>query len=158
MNLQEVYLMFLSFIHMGVWMYLLFAFALGKHHVYFSLVILLPIIYIVQSLPVHILFYTKFKFVTKNKQYLRSYNDSEFKMTESKRNFMNRLSKIINIPFDEIKDALMIINYYDDLYIMSKIKENISSWFETRSYIDPVSPQGLIIISYIINVFAYVIM
>lgn len=142
----------LVFVHTAVWLFALFGcLVLGKKAALFNILILLPIIYVFQSLPVHLILKEKMKYVLSHKDCLKK-NEN---MLRSHRSDCDdeHVSKVTGIPIDDVIDSYKYITYYEDLFPLNALNRKLAFMFSDISYMNPLSPQGLILLSFIINIY-----
>ena len=146
-NKQKLYIHCLCLIHVIVWLIVLFGGFVSYKLAILNLYILLPLIYIVQSMSFHFIMKEKIRHIKDNKKYLcnKILNLPEEEIVE-----LSIEAKKLNMTTKELIDILGYIEYYSDQYIIpyyfEKLKRNsYSSWK------NPFSPQGVIILGYIFN-------
>jgi hypothetical protein len=153
-NINVLILHIVCIIHIFVWIYVLFGGFISETQNDFILYIGLPTIFFVQLLPFHILNETKYMLVDNTKNNTDEYNNIEYKdinnlSIDDKHNlcvengFKNNNKKTIQL----LKDTL-------NLYLLPKYIENLR-YMCKYSFQNPFSAQGLIIISFIINVYLH---
>ncbi len=150
MNLYELKMYGLVIFHTVVWLVALFGgIVFGKDVALFNIFALLPFVYLFQSLPVHLILKEKMEFVLKNKEHLKK-NE---RMLRSHRSDCDdaHVSKVTGIPIEDVIDSYKYITYYEDKFILNEINRKLAYFFSDRSYMNPLSPQGLIILAFIIN-------
>lgn len=151
-NRYELVVHFLCFIHILVWIYLLFAWALGKSHALFVIGVCLPLVYIIQSMPCHIIVYTKMRFIQQHEAHLQKEEPANMIVTEELKSVITRLSRIMGIPQERLWEIFRVIEYYENAWLLPKAMNYGRRWFDRRSFMNPLSAQGLIILCYVLNV------
>lgn len=142
----------LVFVHTVIWLFALFGcLVLGKKAALFNILILLPIIYVFQSLPVHLILKEKMEYVLSHRDCLKK-NEN---MPRSHRSDCDdeHVSKVTGIPVDDVIDSYKYITYYEDKFPLNALNRRLAFMFSDISYMNPLSPQGLILLSFIINVY-----
>lgn len=138
--------------HTLVWLFALFGcLFFGKKAAVFNVLILLPVIYIFQSLPVHLILKEKMIYVLKHKDCLKKNDD----MPRSHRSDCDdfHVSKVTGIPIDDVIDSYKYITYYEDKFPLNALNRKLAYMLSDVSYMNPLSPQGLILLSFVINVY-----
>jgi hypothetical protein len=155
MNNYEIIILSLFIYHSLIWILSIFlcffSFKISK----IILVFILPIIYLFQSLPFHKILLLELLFIRKYKQYLNKIPKSERinkYYNKRTRSDFKYYSRILNI---ELKELLELFDYY--YYYINKISiikyfYKIKNYFDNTSFVNPLSPQGLIILCYIMNI------
>ena len=138
----------LFIIHLTIWFIVYFGCLFNSTLNKFNLLILLPVIFIAQSLPFHPIMYTKMKYIKEN---FNAHNDNN--LCDEEKEDMKRLSRIFNEPYDKILEYYS--TYMNNEDIIGKHLRIIRKHCDDYCNKNPFSSQGLIIIGYIINVYAY---
>ena len=99
-------------IHLTIWFIVYFGCLFNSTLNKFNLLILLPVIFIAQSLPFHPIMYTKMKYIKEN---FNAHNDNN--LCDEEKEDMKRLSRIFNEPYDKI------LEYYSTY--MNNNKNNV---------------------------------
>ena len=154
MNRHELYLFFLVTVHMFVWLYVAFAWVLPhrKKHIAFVLFFLLPLVFIVQSLPCHFIVYLKFKYIMQHMNAFRTSNSGTIAQIDVQ--IAENISKTLGMSVNEIIEILAKLKYYEELYTITYYFDRAKKWFDNKTFMNPFGPHGMIIIGYIINTFA----
>jgi hypothetical protein len=152
MNSQEFKMYGLVTLHTVIWLVALFGgIVFGKDVALFNILAFLPAIYIFQSLPVHLILKEKIEFVLANKQHLRKKEH----ITYSKRGECDDayVSKVTGIPLEDVIESYKYITYYEDKFFLNDMNRKLAYMFSNMSYMNPLSPQGLIILAFIVNAY-----
>lgn len=154
MNQHEAVIYAGNLFHLLIWCYVTLAWLLpyAKYHVLFIVTILLPVIYIVQSMPCHFLMYAKLKYIQKHRSSFKTLTD--YQLGGVDRNVLENISKSLNWDVKELHDLLLVLKAYEFDLQIPKILESGRQVFEGKSFENPFSPQGMIVFAYVINVFA----
>jgi hypothetical protein len=143
-------------IHLFIWCIVIFGGVLNKTINQLNILILLPLIYIAQSLPFHPIMYMKMKYIKESLSVYRQNNTIKtIELCHEEKEDMNRLSILFNEPYDKILEHYTI--YMNNEDNVGKTLRSLRKYCDTRCNKNPFSSQGLIIIGYIINVYAYYI-
>jgi len=121
---MKIPISFLIIFHLTIWLYILFGSFIGKIHSKIILFLIIPLIYLIHILPFHLINELK-----KNSLDLKT--DDELK--ENISNYEEKLPIINNI---------IQLKHYADKEIFK------------NSFANPLSPQGLLILAYIISIYA----
>jgi hypothetical protein len=149
--MEEAKMYGLVIFHTVVWLVALFGgIVFGKKVALLNLYVLLPFVYVFQSLPIHLILKEKMEFVLKNKRHLKK---KEFLHSHRSDCDDEYVSKVTGIPLDDVIESYKYITYYEDKFFLNEINRRLAYYFSDRSYMNPLSPQGLIILGFIINVF-----
>ena len=151
-----IILKLLFIIHLLIWIFVTIGGIFNKTVNQFNLLILLPLIYISQSLSFHPIMYMKMKYIKDTNLYNAKkeyFNDSN--LCDEEKDDMNRLSRLFNESYDKILEHYAI--YIDNEDIISHNLRAIRKYCDKTCNKNPFSSQGLIIIAYIINVYIYYI-
>lgn len=157
MNRHEVVLFLMVTIHVFVWLFVYFSWLGGKHFVIFNTLILLPIIYLVQSMPCHAIIYMKLKHIIKHLNHLRQVPE-KYVFSQVDLNVIDNISRTLTMSKADITEAFKRMKYYEELYSVAKLLYDAQRWFDDKTFMNPLSPHGLIIIGFIINTIAYSIL
>jgi hypothetical protein len=160
MNRHEFSLYVGNGIHIIIWIYLFFAWCLlfwnakiAKIHIVFILLVALPLVYVVQSLPCHAILLAKMNYIQKHRRYFRSLPRYPFDRVDQ--HILQNIALALKWDLAKVQDLMTVVkSYEDDLYIPKLITAG-KQLFEGRSFLNPLTPQGMIIIGYVINVTAY---
>lgn len=160
MNRHEVFLYVGNLVHVFIWFYIFCAWCLyfwnaeeAKAHVLFILIIILPLAYIVQSLPCHFILFVKMNYVQVHRSAFRSLPMFPFDHTDQC--IVQNIARALKWDVKKVYELMSVVKWYEhDLYI-PRLVENVKRVFDGRSFLNPLSPQGMLIIGYIINVAAF---
>ena len=150
-----IILKLLFIIHLLIWIFVTIGGIFNRTVNQFNLLILLPLIYISQSLSFHPIMYMKMKYIKEN---FKKSNNETFKdsiLCDEEKDDMNRLSRLFNESYDKILEHYAI--YIENEDIISHNLRSIRKYCDKTCNKNPFSSQGLIIIAYIINVYIYYI-
>uniref|UniRef100_A0A6C0LYI5 Uncharacterized protein n=1 Tax=viral metagenome TaxID=1070528 RepID=A0A6C0LYI5_9ZZZZ len=149
MNTFELYLMLLCLIHLIIWCFAMFGCIISKKIALFNIFILLPIMYVAQSMSFHCIMKSKIDFVSKYKDILMN---KTMDIPDDERDELTIEAKKLNMTGQEFINILGYIENYSDKYIIPKLYETAKRKLYT-SYRNPLSSQGTIILCYIINLY-----
>lgn len=150
-----VVMFFLNFAHIVAWLYVFLVGFAYPSHIPFILLVLLPLIYIVQSMPCHFMVYAKLMFIKKHRHELKSLDSFHF--NEDDKIAIDRIHVTCGLDKAFLVDAWKVIKYYEHLFVIPYFIDVMRARFDKISYANPLSPQGLIVLSFIINCLAYAI-
>ena len=119
------YIDLLILVHALIWLYVIFGSLIDKNHAKFIIFLVIPLIYLIQMLPVHI-------FTESYKAELKINTDKELKIK------LNEMYKTLKIPI--LKEVLLIF-----VYLKDKVFKN--------SVFNPLSGQGMLILGMSISVY-----
>ena len=148
MNQVELQLYVMIVLHVMIWLFVLFAWAfkLQKIALY-----VLPLIFIFQCLPFHGLVKKKLEFVKKNKDKLKKIEN--FQVPKRSKCKFEYYAKVLEMPYEEVVELFSYLRYYELSVFILKYKNDVYNYFEDNGFENPVSSQGMIVISYILNTF-----
>lgn len=146
-----------NLIHLIIWLFVCFFGLFYENAIYINIFIILPIIYISQSFKNHPIIKEKIMYICKNKSEFYELDLSKF----DKNNYMKLkdlecLQKQINYSKEEIIEAMLIMEYYENKLIIPMIVSNMRAKFDD-SFRNPFDAQGLIVLAYILNVYIFLI-
>lgn len=149
LNRHELYIEALCVVHVIIWMVVLFGGFVSRKLAVLNLYVFLPLVYVAQSMSFHAIMKEKIQYVRKNKQYLRN---KELNLPDDEVMELSREANKLGMTMDEFLEVLSYIEYYADkcilpYYYESLKRKSYSSWK------NPFSPQGTIIIGFILNLF-----
>jgi hypothetical protein len=153
MNRHEFVLYTIILVHVMIWIYLFVAWALphGKWHVRLILS-LLPLIFVMQSLPCHIFVYRKIKYINKHRaSFVKA---PHVVLSNVDRQLLHNISTSLTWDKHELEDLLKVVKYYEGHTQLPKLLHYGIHVFDSLSFQNPFTPQGLLIIAYMINVYA----
>jgi len=110
--------------------------------------------FIIQSMPCHLLVYTKLKYIIENKHYFKRADITKLSITD--RQFVDNTARLLSWDAKDIEDALTRLIYYDTKMILPKFIYYIRDWFDEHSFANPFNAQGLLIIAFMINSIALI--
>lgn len=155
MNKHELYIYSLIVIHLFVWIYVFLGWIfLPNIHIILILTVLLPIFFIVQSMPCHLLVYLKLKYIIDNKHQFKRLDIP--KLSNTDREFVDNTARLLSWNVKDIEDALLRLKYYDYKMVIPKYIYNARDWFDEHSFANPFNAQGLLIIAFMINAIALI--
>ena len=147
---MELYLHFMMYIHAFIWLFVLFAGFFNKKFCYIVLYIILPAIYIIQIYPTHFFMKSKIDYIIKNYDRLSPLDNIDIScITNEEKQDLHQLCNYMEIPYDNMISYFTVYIQYEDIF--SKILRKIKLFFE-RSFKNPASTQGLIILCFITNI------
>lgn len=154
MNVYEVGLYLGSAIHVLIWLYVFFGWLLpnGRLHIKITLFLLLPLIYIVQSMPCHAITYAKLQYIKRVKFHLNSNELYVFDSVDEAT--LNNISRALKWDLAELKTLAKYIKYYELKLQVPKLLGLGRRLFDGKAFANPLSPQGLIVLGFIINLSA----
>jgi hypothetical protein len=123
----------IAILHILIWLFVIFGGFISVNYLYINIFIIIPAIYVLHMLNFHILNKVKLNL-------LHIEEEDNNKLSE-----INHCSKQCE-PNEEL-------DKYLNKYILPKILNNIKYYYR-HSFGNPVSPQGLLILGYIVNVYA----
>ena len=142
------------YLHMFIWVFIIFGGLIKEGFMKVNLLFLIPAIFLIQILlPFHIFMKYKYNYIYENMEELNLKYDIELK----------KISEIIldkgdiqcmpnNIDIQTQKQIFKIYKCMENQYIIPRIMSKISSYFE-KSFQTPFSPQGMLILAFIINIY-----
>lgn len=152
----DIYLITLFMLHMLIWIFCFFGGFFSLKFVKIITLIFLPVNYLIHLLPYHIFVKEKINKINKNIEYYTNKNEEKMrKITKEELdiyngNFLKNFSQDIS---KERKDLIVKIYICEEnSYIFPKMLRNIRKIFN-NTYFNPLSAQGMIILSYIINIY-----
>lgn len=140
-------------VHIVIWLYVLLGGLLFPQHIPFILLCLLPVIYVVQSMPCHFIVYSKLKFIEKHRDHMHSLGSYVFNVDDV--SAIEQIHVTCGIDKNQLIDSWRVMKYYEHKLILPEMVDRMRIWFDQRSYINPLSPQGMLTLSFICNCFAY---
>ena len=159
MNRYEAFLYFLVVFHICVWLYVLLAWALpyGVYHVMFILCFVLPVFYLVQSLPCHAIVYAKFMYIKKHKHHLQKLDTW---IPDSYEQYIIRnIAASCKMSAGEIIDVLKYLKYYEYNLVLPRVLEHVrGKYFSGKTFENPLGAQGMLVIMFIVNITALFVM
>jgi len=136
------------YFHIGIWVFTLFAWAIKQQKI---ALILLSFIFIFQCFPFHGIIKKKLEFIKKHKKYLKKIPD--FTIESRSKCTFEYYSKALDMSPEEVRDLFSYLRYYELSTCVLSTKKKLYDYFEENSFENPLSSQGMIIISFILNTF-----
>ena len=154
--MKSLYYIIICMLHILVWLYILFGGLITLKSLFIIIFLINPIIYIIHILPFHIFIKSKLKEINDNYNKYLSEID-KLKLNNFNDKYLYIYNDLIASMTDNISEErkLMIAKLYilhQHEYIIPKLHQDLEYCFR-NSFGNPVSPQGMIILSYIINIF-----
>jgi hypothetical protein len=146
MNKNIFIFQLLCLVHIFIWLFVIFGGFISSKICRLNLYIFIPLIYVLHMLPFHILVKYKMKFLNDN---LNDFELKNTKLHEIDGDFGKNIDK--SIPEDRAKKIISIYCQEDDFFI-SRIHKKVGNLF-SNSFQNPTSPQGMLILGLIINIF-----
>jgi len=153
-NLNVIILHIITIIHIFLWLYVSFGGFISETQNNYILYIVLPMIFIFQLLPFHILNETKYMLSDNIKNDPDNTIDADYKDINNL-SIDDKFNLCIKNGFkNNNKKTIQLLNDTLDLYIIPKYIDDLKYLFKS-SFQNPFSAQGLIIIAFIINVYLH---
>ena len=92
----------------------------------------------------------KLQFIKNNKKKL---NKGKYEHTKRSNCDFEYYSKILNIPIEELFELYDYLSYYENNFIISNKFNKYKNNLDEHTFANPLSPQGMIIICFIVNLF-----
>lgn len=152
----DIYVILLFLVYMFIWLFCFFGGLFSIKFVKIITLLILPGIYLLHILPFHIFEKEKINNINKHIEYYINKHEKDIKKITNDDlyiytgNFLQCIPKDIS---DENKN--LIIKVYiceENKYILPKLLRNLRKIFK-KSYFNPLSAQGMMILSYIINIY-----
>jgi|APGre2960657404_1045060.scaffolds.fasta_scaffold183543_1 hypothetical protein len=147
MNKHELIMMMLSWLHVLVWIFVMFGGILNRKITVMNMLIALPIIYVIQAMPMH-------PINTAKSLQVQSHGDATFnKSLLHPREACDRRhhARMLGMTLYEYERNKQQVDHYANSIAITAwvfyIRQKLNDW----SFANPLSAQGLIILSYIIN-------
>jgi hypothetical protein len=121
--MSNILLQLLIIVHILIWIFILFGGFISSEYTKFIIYKLIPFIYVIHILPFHTFVETKLLIIDKNK------DDS-----------------------NKDKSSKSILDEEEDKYIIPLFFRKLNNIFSS-SFANPLSPQGLLLLGYIINTY-----
>lgn len=138
--------------HLSIFLFLLLAGFVYKPCVYIIVVVLIPICYIFQSFPLHILIKQKLLFIMKQHRSFKMPPEGRIILSDTEIRYLNDIAQHLNKSEQEVILAYRILKYYEEPFILPSMFYKFWKHFDGVSFANPFSPQGILIISFYINV------
>ena len=150
---MSLFINLLIILHVFVWLFVMFGGFFSEKICKLNLFIFIPLIYIIQMLPFHI-------FITKKIQEIDKNYDNYMDIDVDKKDFeffMNDASylkniKNLNIQEDRLPQITKAYIIEENKYVLPMIQRRLRFYF-TKSFGDPLSHQGMLILGMIINLY-----
>jgi hypothetical protein len=146
-----MYFSFLIWIHILIWIFVLFGGFINKKYALINIQYVIPFIYLVHLLPYHLIVKEKIKYIEKN---LDKWNDIDLANTlvdESDVLFIKQYTQPTRTPETSDTKVAKILKYEEDNILIVKIKNIINNKLFKNSFQPPLSPQGMLILGFILN-------
>ena len=141
---------------MLVWLYIIFGGLISVKSLFIIIFLINPIIYIIHILPFHIFLKSKLKEINNNYDKYLSEIDKR-KLNNFNKKYLYTSNKLFTSMPDNISEErklmlakIYIIHHHE--FILPKYFEDLRYCFR-KSFSNPISPQGMVILSYIVNIF-----
>ena len=152
----DIVMYVLSGIHVAVWLYILVGGLIFTRHIPYIVLGVIPLFFIVQSLPCHLLLYAKLQYVQRHKHMLGSI--PSYQLTNDDRQAIQQVHVTCGFTKNELIEAWKVLKYYAYAFVVPKWLDAGRSWFDKHSFMNPLSLQGMLIIALLINSFAYFVL
>ena len=154
MNKGGLFILFVCVIHLFIWLFVAFGGFFSNKIIFFNIFILLPIFYIAQALPNHPIAKEKIKYILEHKD---EFSDPEPFVSYCYNKIDEREIKHLQKEFGSSEEdtirATLIMQSYDNCLGVPAVVTIIYRNF-CESYRNPLDPQGIIVLAYILNSFA----
>lgn len=153
MSLLKIEVYAISALHLAFWLYVWFAWLLPNpiKHIQISLLVLLPLAFIVQSLPCHTLIKEKIHRIDKEKE---NFPPSEMDVCQSDIFVRDRIANNLGMDRDHVHDLMSRMLYCEERFIIPRAFVKLKNYLDHRSMINPLDGHGLIILGYLANTIA----
>lgn len=146
---MTIYLLYaLIIFHIFIWIFSIFGGLISKTFALFNIYILLPFIYIFQSLPIHLIIWIKIYII--NSEGINNTCDMNQNKNIPKHSIVKKIANSLNVSTQTIQNNFDTLHCYDKDFIIGDLFYQLRDIFQ-NSFLNPLSPQGLIILGYIIN-------
>jgi len=154
MNKGGLFILFVCVIHLFIWLFVAFGGFFSNKIIFFNIFILLPIFYIAQAMPNHPIAKEKIKYILEHKD---EFSDPEPFVSYCYNKIDEREIKHLQKEFGSSEEdtirATLIMQSYDNCLGVPAVVTIIYRNF-CESYRNPLDPQGIIVLAYILNSFA----
>lgn len=154
MNKGGLFIIFVCVIHLFIWLFVAFGGFFSNKIIFFNIFILLPIFYIAQAMPNHPIAKEKIKYILEHKD---EFSDPEPFVSYCYNKIDEREIKHLQKEFGSSEEdtirATLIMQSYDNCLGVPAVVTIIYRNF-CESYRNPLDPQGIIVLAYILNSFA----
>jgi hypothetical protein len=150
----EIYLMLQICFHFLIWLFILVGGIYSSTIRKFSIYIFLPLTYIIQSFPLHILIRQKILYIIKHKNELSPIPQSfhqKYKLIDEEKKYILQISNRLQISEEKTTYAYLLLRFYEYRLKLPYLFLKLWKHFEPITFANPFSPQGFIIIGFIIN-------
>ena len=155
MNKYNMYILFMCIFHLLIWVVVAFGGFFSNKILFINMFIILPMIYIVQTMSLHPITKEKIKYIiTHIDKFKEPTAFTSYCYNKIDKNDIKSLQKELGYTEEEILKALLIMRDYEDCLGVSKIITILYRQF-CESYRNPFDAQGFIVISYILNSFIF---
>jgi len=153
MNRLKIEVYAISVLHVGFWLYVLFAWLLPSpiKHIQTILLVLLPLAFIVQSLPCHLLVQEKILRIDKQKD---DFPPSQTESCHTEIFIRDRIANNLNMDPERVHDLMSRMLYCEEKLEIPRAFGKLKNYIDLKSMLNPVDPHGMIIIGYLINTIA----
>jgi hypothetical protein len=155
MNKGDFYIFSVCTIHLFIWLFVVFGGFFSKKILFVNVFILLPMVYITQAQKNHPIAKEKIKYILNN---MNQFSDPEpfvsycYNKIEPKE--IQHLSEELGASEKDVIKATLIMQSYDNCLGIPKLLILVYRNF-CDSYRNPLDPQGLIVLGFIINSWAF---
>lgn len=147
----NVFLLYvLIFVHILIWLFVFFAGFIHPVLCKIILLVALPVLFIAQSFPNHVLMFLKLNLIRDH-----LHKNFAFDFTPTDYCDMQQYSNKNKVPLQDVIDGMITLKYYEHFSILPVIIDKLKYMFR-NSFRNPFDAQGMIILAFIINVFLYV--
>jgi hypothetical protein len=122
-------LQLLIILHILIWIFVIFGGIISYDYAKMNIMVIIPLIYILHILPFHIIVENKLKIINNNNN---NYNK--------------------NTPSEDRLNPMDILKKEENKYIIPDLFYKLLNLF-SNSFANPLSPQGLLILGYIVNTY-----
>jgi hypothetical protein len=147
--LDKIILELLSIIHILIWLFIVFGGFISSIYANLNIFYIIPSVYILHMLSFHILNEIKLKLLNIEEDNNNILSDDNNCVKQCKLNNSEDGSITFNHCIYKCKKYKELDKVLEK-YILPKILNNIQEFFK-KSFCNPVSPQGLLILGFIIN-------
>lgn len=141
-----IFLDLLIILHIFIWCFIIFGGFFGKKYAIYNMKFIIPFIYLIHLLPFHVIVKQKVKFIETN--YQKIWNP-KFETIKYEIQEANDIGKYLDNKENNGK-ILQILKGSEQSFFIIKLHHKLMSFFKD-SFQNPLSPQGMLILGYIIN-------
>lgn len=153
MNRHEAVLYLMAAVHIGVWVLAVFGGLYSCRVAAFNMLALLPLIYVVQSfLTTHIFVKAKIDFILRHPGAFKA--DMAHVFSEGERRDIAHHAAEAGYSVEAVTYARRVMRHYEDALVAPRVTRAISKATK-RSYQNPMSAQGMLVLAYIVNAAIY---